>query len=153
MKIKKLVTFETELAKIFKKCFVDIVPKLGIKYIVSSRNNGLETEIYLLSLKKYKNHFSIFVIEKYVKGLEQKLFNFSKATNDIVLRNIKKLNTLKASQLNDVPTKYIKKFNDVFTPVITDDHNNCVAIDIFSEYFKIVEAIPTYKKDKPTEKK
>ena len=54
--------------------------------------------------------------------------------------------------MNDVSTKYIKKFNDVFTPVITDDHNNCVAIDIFPECFKIVEVIPTYKKDKPTEK-
>ena len=52
-----------------------------------------------------------------------KSFNFSKATNDIVLRNIQKLNTKKASQLNDIPTKYIKKFSDVFTPVITDDYN------------------------------
>ena len=56
-----------------------------------------------------------------MKGLGEKSFNFSKATNAIVLRNIQKLNTKKASQLNDVPTKYIKKFSDVFTPVITND--------------------------------
>ena len=30
------------------------------------------------------------------------------------------------SQLNNVPTKYIKKFSDVFTQVITDEYNNCV---------------------------
>ena len=53
-----------------------------------------------------------------MKGLGEKSFSFSKATNDIVLRI--KLNTKKASQLNDVPTEYIKKFSDVFTPVITD---------------------------------
>ena len=41
---------------------------------------------------------------KYMKGLEIKSLNFSKATNDIVLSNIKKLNTKKASQLNDIPT-------------------------------------------------
>ena len=87
-----------------------------------------------------------------MKGLEEKSFNFSKATNDIVLRNIQKLNTKKASQLNDIPTKYIKKFSDVFTPVITDDYNNCIAIGIFPECFKTAEVIPTYKKDKPTEK-
>ena len=87
-----------------------------------------------------------------MKGLGKKSFNFSKATNDIVLRNIQKLNTKKASQLNDVPTKYIKKFSDVFTPVITDDYNNCVAIGIFPECFKTAEVIPTYKKGKPTEK-
>ena len=87
-----------------------------------------------------------------MKGLEKKSFNFSKATNDIVLRNIQKLNTKKASQLNDIPTKYIKKFSDVFTPFITDDYNNCIAIDSFPECFKTAEVIPTYKKDKPTEK-
>ena len=54
--------------------------------------------------------------------------------------------------MNDVPTKYIKKFSDVFTPVITGDYNNCVAIGIFPECFKTAEVIPTYKKDKPTEK-
>ena len=87
-----------------------------------------------------------------MKGLGEKSFNFSKATNDIVLRNIKKLNTKKAYQWNDVPNKYIKKFSDVFTPVITDDYNNCVAIGIFPECFKTAGVIPTYKKDKPTEK-
>ena len=87
-----------------------------------------------------------------MKGLEKESFNFSKATNDIVLRNIQMLNTKKASQLNDVPTKYIKKSSDVFTPVITDDYNNCVATAIFPECFKTAEVIPLYKKDKPTEK-
>ena len=63
-----------------------------------------------------------------MKGLGEKSFDFSKATNDIVLRNIQKLNAKKASQLNDIPTKYIKKFSDVFTAVITDDYNNCIDI-------------------------
>ena len=54
--------------------------------------------------------------------------------------------------MNDVLTKYIEKFSDVFTPVITDDYNNCVAIGIFLECFKTAKVIPTYKKGKPTEK-
>ena len=54
--------------------------------------------------------------------------------------------------MNDVPTKYIKKFSDVFTPVITDDYHNCVDIGSFPECFKTAEVIPTYKKGKPTEK-
>ena len=40
---EKVVTSEIELAKIFNKYFVDVVPKLGIKPVVSSRNNDLET--------------------------------------------------------------------------------------------------------------
>ena len=149
---QKVVTSENELAKIFNKYFVDIVPKLGIKPVVSSPNNDLETENLSAIIKKYKNHSSIIAIEKYIKCLGEKSFNFSKATNDIVLRNIQKLNTRKASPLNDVPTKCIEKFSDVFTRVTTDDYNNCVVIGIFPECFKTAEVIPTYKKDKPTEK-
>ena len=55
---------------------------------------------------------------------EEKSFNFSKATNYIAFRNIKKLNTKKASQFNDISTKYIDKFTDVFTRVIADDYNH-----------------------------
>ena len=55
------------------------------------------------------------------------------------------------SQLNDVPTKYIKKFRNVFTPVITDDYNNCADIGIFWECLKTAKVIPT-NKSKPTEK-
>ena len=87
-----------------------------------------------------------------MKGLGEKSVNFSKAANDIVLRNIKNLHIKKASQFNDVPTKYIKKFSDVFNPVITDNYNNCLAIGIFPESFKTAEVISTYKNDKPTEK-
>ena len=54
--------------------------------------------------------------------------------------------------MKDIPTKYIKKFSDVFTRVITHDYENCVAIGIFLECFKTAVVIPSYKKDKPTEK-
>ena len=128
-----------------------MVPKLGIKPVVSARNNDLEIGNLSAIIKKYKHHSSIIAIEKY-KGVGGKSFNFSKATNDIVLRNIQKLNTKKAAQLNNVPTKHIEKFSDVFTSVITDDYNNCVDIGIFPECFKTAEVIPTYNKDKPTEK-
>ena len=107
-KNEKVVTSEIELAKIFNKYFVDIVPKLGIKPVVSTRNN-LETANLFSIIKKCKNHSIIIAIEKFMKGLGEKSFNFSKATSDIVLRNIQKENTKKASQLNDVPTEYIKK--------------------------------------------
>ena len=60
-------------------------------------------------------------------------------------------------QLNDIPTKdvpakYIKKFCNVFAPVITHDYNNSVVIGIFPEYLKTAEVIPTCKKGNPTGK-
>ena len=57
----------------------------------------------------------------------------------MVLRNIQKLNTKKVSLLNDVLTKYIKKFSNVFSPVITDDYNNCVAVGISRNVLKLLK--------------
>ena len=114
IKNEKVITSEIELAKTFNKYFIDFVPKLGIKPVASNRNNNLKTgnlsAIILLSLFVQKSP-RIVAIEKYMKGLGKKSFNFSKATNVIVLRNLQKLKTKKASQLNDVPTKYFKKFS------------------------------------------
>ena len=62
------------------------------------------------------------------------------------------LNTTKSSQLNDVPSTYIKKFSDVFTPIKIDDYNNCFAIGIIPKCIKTGEVIPTCKKEKPIEK-
>ena len=87
---KKVVTSKIELAKTFNKYFVDIVPKLVIRLVVSSTNYDLEIGNLSAIIKKYKNYSSIITIEKYMKSLGKKSFNSSKATNDIVLRNLKK---------------------------------------------------------------
>ena len=63
----------------------------------NGRNNDLETRNLFAVIKKYKHSSSIIAIENYVKGLGEKSFNFSKATNNIVLRNMQKLNTRKQS--------------------------------------------------------
>ena len=52
---EKVVTSEIELAKIFNKYFADILPKLGIKPVVSSRNNDLQTGNLSAIIKKYRN--------------------------------------------------------------------------------------------------
>ena len=68
----KVVPSEIELAKVFNKYFVDLVPKLGIKPAVSRRNNDLETGNLSAIIKKHKNHSSVIAIEKYMKGLRKK---------------------------------------------------------------------------------
>ena len=61
---KKVVTSKIELAKTFSKYFVDIVPKLGIKPVVSSTNYNLVTGNLSATIKNYKTHSSIIAIEK-----------------------------------------------------------------------------------------
>ena len=53
-----------ELPKTLNKYFVDIVPKLGIKPVVSSTNYNLVTGNLSAIIKNYKTHSSIIAIEK-----------------------------------------------------------------------------------------
>ena len=57
IKNEKVVTSEIESVKIFNKYFFDIVPKLDLKPIVSSRNNDLETGNLSTIIKKYEKSF------------------------------------------------------------------------------------------------
>ena len=57
IKNEKVVTSEIKSAKVFNKYFFDIVPKLDIKPIVSSRNNDLETGNLSTFIKKYEKSF------------------------------------------------------------------------------------------------
>ena len=61
---KKVVTSEIELAKTFNKYFVNIVPKLGTKPVVSNTNYDLDTGNLSAIIKRYKNHSSIIATEK-----------------------------------------------------------------------------------------
>ena len=56
---------------------------LGIKPVLTSRNMSI------CNHQKRQNHSSLIATEKYINGLGEKLCNFNKATNEIVLRNIK----------------------------------------------------------------
>ena len=85
---KKVVLSEIELAKIFNRFLILFRSQ---ELVFSSRNHNLETGNLSAIIEKYKNQFSIIAIEKYMKGLGKKSFNFSKAANDIVLRKITKV--------------------------------------------------------------
>ena len=67
----KVIPSEIELATIFNKYLVDVVPKLGIKPVVCSRNNGLETGNLSAINKKNKNYPSVITIKKYMKDLRK----------------------------------------------------------------------------------
>ena len=56
---------------------------LGIKPVLTSTNMSI------CNHQKRQNHSSLIATEKYRKGLGEKLCNFNKATNGIVLGNMK----------------------------------------------------------------
>ena len=66
---------------------------------------------------KYRNHPSTLTIGEVCKNKtnKQPLFSFSQATRDEILKEILTLDTTKACQNTDIPTKILKENADIFS--------------------------------------
>ena len=101
-----LLTDDFEIAETFNKCFQNLVPNLALKVprnlFCQTPENGDEI---LAAISKYQNHPSIKTI------LKKCSFSFSFKTVSLtdIEKEIKSLNTNKASHSSDIPTKILKQ--------------------------------------------
>ena len=63
-----------------------------------------------------------------------------------MVKEIKNLYPKKTSQSNDIATKLIKEYSDIFTTIIIKSFKKCIHNGTFPKSFKISEVIPVYKK-------
>ena len=77
---------------------------------------------------KYRNHPSILTIGEVCKNKSNKqpLFSFSEATRDEILKEILSLDTTKACQHTDIPTKILKENADIFSDFLFAYYNASV---------------------------
>ena len=81
--------------------------------------------------------------------IEKPNFSFNDITKPFFIKEIKNLDPKKTSQSNDIPTKLIKEYSEIFATIIVEDFNKCMHNGTFPKRFKISEVIPVYKKDEP----
>ena len=62
-------------------------------------------------------------------------------------KEMKSLNTNKASHSSDIPTKILKQNVDFFSPFILDYVNKSISSCTFPSILKLADIIPVYKKD------
>ena len=115
--------------------------------VTTSDTNSLTSII-----EKYKYHPSITAIKNHMDKIEKPNFSFNDITKPFVIKEIKNLDPKKTSQSNDIPTKLIKEYSDIFATIIVEDFNKCMYNGTFPKIFKISEVIPVYKKDEPYDK-
>ena len=111
--VENVISEDMEIAETFNEFFVNIVPSLEI-----SPEENYETDVendnepILNYMNKFKNHPSIKVIKSRKK--EEQTFTFSYVSYEEVLNEIRKLQTTKTTQQNDIPTKILKENLEVF---------------------------------------
>ena len=149
--VEKVISEDMEIAETFNEFFVNIVPSLKI-----SPNENYDTDVgndnepILNYINKFKNHPSIKVIKSRKK--EEQTFTFSYVSYEEVLNEIRKLQTTKTTQQNDIPTKILKENSEVFARYFHKNINVCIENSIFPSDLKVADVIPVFKKKSKTSK-
>ena len=144
----EVITHDRKLAQTFNEYFVNIVPSLGITSF--HKNNNVNNDIDN-TITKFEGHPSIVAIKEQMKKYN-KTFTFQNVSTDKVASIIKKLNTKKASETDDIPTKVIKKFGTFFAEFLSKNFNSYLETISFPEDLQCAEIIPISKKNDKKDK-
>ena len=60
---------------------------------------------------------------------------------------INTLNRKKATLSNDIPTKIIQQFSEIFKDFLYNNFNSCLESGMFPDELKLVEVVSVYKKN------
>ena len=132
---EKITTNDKEIAKVLNVFFPNIIKALNIPK--KDHTDSIAQNVRNPTLKvilKYLKHPSILAIKRRIKS--GPVFTFNHITKEDVIKEIKNLDTSKASQEDDVPTKIIKENSDIFSNFIYLSFNNMIDTCIFSTSLK-----------------
>ena len=134
------------MAQTLNSFFSNIVTNLKIPeykdYDISFNENVSDPIIKLIL--KYRNHPSILTIGEVCKSKlnKQPLFSFSKVTKNEIVNELLSLDTCKASQDSDIPTKILIENSDIFAELLFANYNALQTPSVL----KLADITPVFKK-------
>ena len=142
---EKIITEDQAVAEVFNKFFINIVPNLKISTDRGYDNDFIATDDQVANaVNKFRNHSSIIMIKN--KKKNDQSFSFGPVTYDDVLKKVNTLDTAKASQQSDIPTKILKQNSDYFAEYFYENINQCISKSVFPSDLKLADVTPVYKK-------
>ena len=98
----------------------------------------------LKCIVKYRNHPSILAIGEVYNKKGRLPLSFSKTQRDKILSDILKLETSKACQDTDIPTKIVKQNADIFANVLVSNLNDSIEKSNFPSVLKNAIITPVF---------
>ena len=77
---------------------------------------------------------------------KNKVFSFKEFTKEEISSAIKTLNHKKATLSNDIPTKIIQQFSEIFTDFLYNNFSSCLESRMFPDELKLAEVVPVFIK-------
>ena len=137
----KIISEDKELATAFNDHFCNIVEEQNIEVTL---DQDLEHTPVFNAIRKYKDHPSIIMIMKNMKT--DTSFKFEHVSIRDIEIEIENIDTSKAFQNDDIPSKIIKQNWDIFSRIIHNQFNNSLKTSVFPEELKNADVIPVFKK-------
>ena len=145
----KVASDESNLVEIFSKHFGNIVENLGVDGLTNTSSDNDAVTIKQ-AIEKYQNHPSIKVIRENIDTTNN--FSFDLINPECMSKIINNLDTSKATQQGDIPTKIIKDNKDLFSSFISPSFNNAANMGVFPNELKQGDIKLIYKKESRNEK-
>ena len=147
----QVIKTELETAETLNNFFGNVIKNLMIpKYSEYDPSIDRVENRTIREILKYRNHPCILAIRERKKA--QINFCFKEVSIEEIQKQILNLNSKKASQNSDIPTKIIKENSDIFDRVLYSFINDSIKSFTFPSCLKEADVTPIHKKGK-TDKK
>ena len=143
----EIISEDNDVAQTLNSVFLNIVTNLKIPAYVDTNSNleNVADPIIKLILK-YTDHPSILAIGELCKEKSDSPFLFTGIDKQEILKEILNLDTSKACQDTDAPTKILKENADIFADFLHTSFNEFVKKSEFPSALKQANITPVFKK-------
>ena len=128
-----LITDEKSLAETFNHYFANVVSNLSANILDDKPGKG--------DVSNYHNHPSIISTKQHITD-KNEVFPFRNVAKEEISSAIKTLNRKKATLSNDITTRTIQEFNEIFTDFFSNNFNSCLENEMFPHELKLAEILP-----------
>ena len=122
---------------------------MNIPQYEDTTSNTIDDPV-LRVIEKYKNHPSIKLTK--TNSEINVSFRFQEIQANETEKELKNLDSFKASQDSDIPPKIIKDNIDIFVPVLLTEFNESLKLNRFPHSMKSANITPVFKKNDRTDK-
>ena len=137
MENNALISDQKEVCSVLNEFYVNIAKEIGIN---SQTVDG-------------RNHPSILAIQENSPEEGYSSFNFKPVDQELVMKTINKLNTKKATGVDNLPPKILQVAAEAISAPLSNIFNKSIKNGQFSDDLKDAQVSPLFKKDDPFIKK
>ena len=142
-----VISEDSERAEVFKNYFGNVVKNLNIRHPIYLHEDN---DPIANAIKNFEQHPSILKIKETRNICSS--FSFKPVSLDEIIKETLNLDTSKATQKSEIPTKIIKQNQDIFSKFIFENVNNMIDTDVYPEQLKWADVKPAHKKGSRNDK-